>query len=79
MMNGPHGAVQSAASRTRLITAADGAHADPCSTSMPCNHEQQRTQMPLCISQSCCKHGRSPGFWSEPRTPPQQSDANTRT
>eukprot|EP00966_Prymnesium_polylepis_P025964 598426-Prymnesium_polylepis.1 len=61
-MNGPHGAVQSAASWTRVIAAADGTHAVPCSTSMPCNHEQQRTQMPLCISQSCCKHGRSPGF-----------------
>eukprot|EP00966_Prymnesium_polylepis_P161381 3729830-Prymnesium_polylepis.1 len=35
MMNGPHGAVQSASSRTRLITAVDGTHADPCSTSMP--------------------------------------------
>eukprot|EP00966_Prymnesium_polylepis_P131391 3039176-Prymnesium_polylepis.1 len=50
MMNGPHGAVQSAASRTGLVTAADPdgtRHADPCSTSMACNHEQQRTQVPL--------------------------------
>ena len=37
------------------MTTREGAtHADPCSMSMLCNHAQQRTQMQLSISQSCC-------------------------